>query len=65
MVVPLTLFLVALCARILTGALFPDPAYPDSFYYVNVARELAAAAGGGLASTDVCCGCRPSVRVPA
>jgi hypothetical protein len=27
-------------------ALFPDPAYPDSFYYVNVARSIAA--GNGL-----------------
>ena len=45
MVVPLSLFLVALCARVLTGALFPDPAYPDSFYYVNLARELAAGHG--------------------
>ena len=45
MVVPLSLFLVALCARILTGAVFPDPAYPDAFYYVNLARELAAGHG--------------------
>ena len=45
MLVPLLLFLVALCARILTAALFPDPAYPDSFYYVNLARELAAGHG--------------------
>ncbi len=43
--VPLTLFLLALGARALGGALFPDPAYPDSFYYVSVARELAAGHG--------------------
>ena len=27
------------------AALFPDPAYPDSFYYVDVARQLAAGHG--------------------
>ncbi len=43
--IPIALFLVALGARILTGALFLDPAYPDSFYYVSVARELAAGHG--------------------
>lgn len=48
MLVPLVLFLVALCARIVTAALFPDPAYPDSFYYVNLARELAAGHGLSL-----------------
>jgi hypothetical protein len=46
MAVPLLLFLVALCARLATAALFPDPAYPDSFYYVNLARQLAV--GNGL-----------------
>jgi 4-amino-4-deoxy-L-arabinose transferase-like glycosyltransferase len=45
MVIPIALFLVALGARLLTGVLFIDPAYPDSFYYVNVARELAAGNG--------------------
>ena len=45
MVIPFALFVVALGARILTGALFIDPGYPDSFYYVNVARELAAGNG--------------------
>jgi 4-amino-4-deoxy-L-arabinose transferase-like glycosyltransferase len=43
---PLLLFLLALGVRLLTAAIFVDPAYPDSFYYVNVARELAA--GNGL-----------------
>lgn len=43
---PLALFLVALAVRGLTAAVFGDPAYPDSFYYVNLARELAA--GNGL-----------------
>lgn len=45
MVIPVALFLLALGARALGGALFPDPAYPDSFYYVAVARELAAGHG--------------------
>lgn len=45
MVIPVALFLLALGARVLGTALFPDPAYPDSFYYVAVARELAAGHG--------------------
>ena len=45
MVIPITLFLVALGARVFSGALFLDPAYPDSFYYVNVAHQLAAGHG--------------------
>lgn len=43
---PLALFLFALAVRGLTAAVFGDPAYPDSFYYVNLARSLAA--GNGL-----------------
>jgi len=42
---PLLLFLLAFGVRLLTAAILPDPAYPDSFYYVNVARELAAGNG--------------------
>jgi hypothetical protein len=42
---PVTLFLLALVARIVVAAGFPDPAYPDSFYYVDVARQLAAGHG--------------------
>jgi 4-amino-4-deoxy-L-arabinose transferase-like glycosyltransferase len=45
MVIPVALFLLALGARALGAALFLDPAYPDSFYYVAVARELAAGHG--------------------
>jgi 4-amino-4-deoxy-L-arabinose transferase-like glycosyltransferase len=45
MAVPLLLFLVALCVRALTTSLFGDPAYPDSFYYVNLAHQLAAGHG--------------------
>ncbi|MBX3028723.1 MAG: glycosyltransferase family 39 protein [Chloroflexi bacterium] len=43
--VPLTLFLLALGARMLGGALFLDPGYPDAFYYVSVAQSLAAGNG--------------------
>ena len=43
--IPIALYLLALVARLVTMSHFPDPAYPDSFYYVNVARELAASHG--------------------
>ncbi len=46
MAIPLSLFVIALVVRALTASLFPEPAYPDSYYYVNVARELAS--GGGF-----------------
>jgi hypothetical protein len=42
---PVALYLLALVARLVAAALFPDPAYPDSFYYVDVARQLAAGHG--------------------
>ena len=38
----LLLYAFALVVRLAVAALFPDPAYPDSYYYVNVARALAA-----------------------
>jgi hypothetical protein len=47
---PIALYVLALAARLVVMAGFMDPAYPDSFYYVNVARQLAA--GHGF-STDV------------
>jgi Dolichyl-phosphate-mannose-protein mannosyltransferase len=43
--IPLALFLAALAARGLAAAIFADPAYPDSFYYVNVADALATGHG--------------------
>lgn len=43
--IPIALFLLALAVRLALVAAYPDPAYPDSFYYVNVARELAAGNG--------------------
>lgn len=42
---PVTLYLIALAVRLLVAAGFPDPAYPDAAYYVQVARELAAGRG--------------------
>ena len=43
---PLLLYALALVVRALLVALYPDPAYPDSYYYVDVARAIAA--GNGL-----------------
>jgi len=40
------LYLLALAVRAVLVALYPDPAYPDSYYYVDVARSIAA--GNGL-----------------
>lgn len=48
--IPIALYLLALAGRLALLGGFADPAYPDSFYYVNVARELAA--GHGF-TTDV------------
>lgn len=42
---PAWLFLGALLARAVAAAAFPDPAYPDSFYYTNVAQQLASGNG--------------------
>src|SRR5262245_37163063 len=44
--IPALLFLLALVVRGVLVALYPDPAYPDSYYYVDVARAIAA--GNGL-----------------
>ena len=38
--IPVTLYLLALAVRAVLVLHFPDPAYPDSFYYVDVARAL-------------------------
>lgn len=43
---PVALFVLALAVRAVLVALYPDPAYPDSYYYVEVARSIAA--GNGL-----------------
>jgi hypothetical protein len=42
---PIVLYLLALAARAVLIAAFPDPAYPDSSYYVEVARSIAAGHG--------------------
>ena len=42
---PVTLFVFALVVRTILVALYPDPAYPDSYYYVDVARALNAGHG--------------------
>ena len=42
---PLALYALALVVRLVLLVGFPDPAYPDSFYYVDVARSLAAGHG--------------------
>ena len=48
--IPIALYLLAFVGRLVLVGGFPDPAYPDSFYYVDVARQLAA--GHGF-NTDV------------
>jgi hypothetical protein len=42
---PLLLYALALGVRLLLIAHFPDPAYPDSFYYADVARSLTDGRG--------------------
>lgn len=42
---PIALYALALVVRLVLIALFPDPAYPDSYYYVNVARAIADGRG--------------------
>jgi Dolichyl-phosphate-mannose-protein mannosyltransferase len=42
---PLLLFVLAVIVRALVFLHFPDPAYSDSYYYVDVARSLAAGHG--------------------
>lgn len=43
--IPLLLYGLALGVRLVLIWHFPDPAYPDSFYYVDVARALYAGQG--------------------
>lgn len=43
--IPLLLYGLALAVRLVLIWHFPDPAYPDSFYYVDVARAIAAGQG--------------------
>ena len=46
--IPILLYLLALVVRVGLFALYPDPAYPDSYYYVDVARALAGGHGLSL-----------------
>jgi hypothetical protein len=43
--IPVVLFAIALLVRAAVGTAFAGPAYPDSYYYVNVAQSLAAGHG--------------------
>ncbi len=43
--IPLLLYGLAVLVRAGFMLMFPDPAYPDSFYYVDVARALASGHG--------------------
>ena len=43
--IPIALYVLALAVRLLLIIGFPAPAYPDSYYYVDVARSLAAGHG--------------------
>jgi len=43
--IPLILFGLAFGARMVLILLFPDPAYPDSYYYTEVTRSIAAGRG--------------------
>jgi hypothetical protein len=43
--IPIVLYGLALVVRLALIWHFPDPAYPDSFYYVDVARALHAGQG--------------------
>ena len=42
---PLALYVVALVVRAAVMVTFPDPAYPDSYYYADVARAISAGHG--------------------
>lgn len=43
--IPIVLFATAFLVRAAVGVAFPGPAYPDSYYYVHVAEQLAAGNG--------------------
>ena len=43
--IPVVLFAIAIVVRAAVGTAFAGPAYPDSYYYVNVAHSLAAGHG--------------------
>ena len=43
--IPMVLFATAFLVRAAVGALFPGPAYPDSYYYVHIGEQLASGYG--------------------
>lgn len=43
--IPIALYLLALVSRLIVLVHFPDAAYPDSYYYADVARNLAGGRG--------------------
>src|SRR5450631_2182353 len=43
--IPVALFVLAMAVRAVIFGLHPDAAYPDSYYYVDVARALHAGQG--------------------
>ena len=45
MLIPLALYALALAVRLVLVIAFPDPAYVDSAYYVDAARQIAAGHG--------------------
>ena len=61
--IPLLLFAVALAVRGFLIATFPDPAYPDSSYYVDVARSIAG--GHGLTVDFIWIFAEVGNRIPA
>src|SRR4051794_9559948 len=60
---PLALYLLALVGRIGLIALHPDPAYPDSYYYADVARSIVG--GHGLSVDFVWIFAEVGGRIPA
>jgi 4-amino-4-deoxy-L-arabinose transferase-like glycosyltransferase len=61
--IPITLYLLALVARLVLIVHFPDPAYPDSFYYADVARSVAE--GGGFQVDFIWIFAEVGGRIPA
>ena len=60
---PLALYLLALVGRLVLMALHPDPAYPDSYYYADVARSIVG--GHGLSVDFVWIFAEVGGRIPA
>ncbi len=59
---PIVLYALALGVRAVLFALYPDPAYPDSYYYVEVARSIAA--GHGLSVDFIWIFAEVGARIP-